>query len=118
MIKLKKLISESAWDRKFGEPLPTLKDVMEKHDSCCDNCKEGKVCCSITEEAKHIIKAKKLVQVIQKDESRIRLDMWEMVEQMSKDEVNKKLGDKLKDSYKKNVTKFMIEMIKLVRKMK
>ena len=31
MIKLKKLIKESAWDRKFGEPLPTLKDVMEKH---------------------------------------------------------------------------------------
>jgi type II secretory pathway component PulJ len=31
MIKLKKLIKESAWDRKFGEPLPTLKDVVEKH---------------------------------------------------------------------------------------
>ena len=37
MIKLKKLISESAWDRKFGEPLPTLTDVMivkeEKKDT-------------------------------------------------------------------------------------
>ena len=31
MIKLKKLIKESSWDRKFGEPLPTLKDVVEKH---------------------------------------------------------------------------------------
>ena len=31
MIKLKKLIKEHAWDRKFGEPLPTLKDVVEKH---------------------------------------------------------------------------------------
>ena len=31
MIKLKKLIKEHAWDRKFGEPLPTLKDVAEKH---------------------------------------------------------------------------------------
>ena len=30
MIKLKKLINESAWDRKFGEPLPTLTDVMKK----------------------------------------------------------------------------------------
>ena len=31
MIKLKKLMSEAyVWDRKFGEPLPTLKDVMEK----------------------------------------------------------------------------------------
>ena len=33
MIKLKKILKESkyAWDRKFGEPLPTLKDTMEKH---------------------------------------------------------------------------------------
>ena len=31
MIKLKKLIKEHSWDRKFGEPLPTLKDVAEKH---------------------------------------------------------------------------------------
>ena len=31
MIKLRKLIKESAWDRKFGEPLPTLEDVVKKH---------------------------------------------------------------------------------------
>ena len=31
MIKLKKLIKESVWDRKFGESLPTLSSVMEKH---------------------------------------------------------------------------------------
>ena len=33
MIKLKKILKESkyAWDRQFGDPLPTLKDVMEKH---------------------------------------------------------------------------------------
>ena len=31
MIKLKKLIKENVWDRKFGEPLPTLKDIAEKH---------------------------------------------------------------------------------------
>ena len=31
MIKLKKLLKEHAWDRKFGEPLPTLEDVAEKH---------------------------------------------------------------------------------------
>ena len=31
MIKLKKLIKESAWDREFGEPLPTLASVAEKH---------------------------------------------------------------------------------------
>ena len=31
MIKLRNLIKEHAWDRNFGEPLPTLKDVVEKH---------------------------------------------------------------------------------------
>ena len=31
MIKLKKLLKEHAWDRNFGEPLPNLKDVAEKH---------------------------------------------------------------------------------------
>ena len=31
MIKLKKLIKEHSWDRKFGEPLPTLEDVAKKH---------------------------------------------------------------------------------------
>ena len=30
MIKLKDLIKEHAWDRKFGEPLPTLEDVMRE----------------------------------------------------------------------------------------
>ena len=31
MIKLKNLISEAyVWDRKFGEPLPTLKTIMDK----------------------------------------------------------------------------------------
>ncbi len=51
MIKLKQILSESkVWDkRKFGDPLPTLKSVMEDHNSCCDNCKEGKECCSVEE---------------------------------------------------------------------
>jgi hypothetical protein len=29
----KSLLTEHAWDRKFGEPLPTLKSEMEKHQS-------------------------------------------------------------------------------------
>ena len=35
MIKLKEIIKESkfAFDRKFGEPLPTFKGVMEKHQT-------------------------------------------------------------------------------------
>jgi hypothetical protein len=31
MLKLKNLLSEHVWDRKFGEALPTLKDVVKKH---------------------------------------------------------------------------------------
>ena len=35
MIKLKKILKESkyAFDRKFGDPLPTFKDVMETHQN-------------------------------------------------------------------------------------
>ena len=35
MIKLKKLLKESkyAWDRKFGDPLPTFKDIAETHQN-------------------------------------------------------------------------------------
>ena len=32
MIKLKKILKESTWDRKFGEPLPTLEDITKKHN--------------------------------------------------------------------------------------
>ena len=94
-----------------------LRELIKESDCGCG----GTTSCgceSIHESAKEIIKGKKLSQLLQKDESRLRLNMWELVEQMSKDEVNKKLAEKLKDSYKKNVTKFMVDMIKLVRKMK
>ena len=35
VIKLKELVNESkyAFDREFGEPLPTFEDVMEKHQT-------------------------------------------------------------------------------------
>ena len=35
MIKLKKSLKESkyAWDRKFGDPLPTFKDIAETHQN-------------------------------------------------------------------------------------
>ena len=118
MIKLRKLIKESTWDRKFGEPLPTLDSVMEKHGDCGCGSSHACACDTIHESAKDAMKGKKLSQKIQKDESRLRLNMWELVEQMSKDESNKKLGNKLKDSYKKNVTKFMVDLLSLVKKIK
>ena len=121
MIKLKNLINEHAWDRKFGAPLPTLSDVMEKHGDCGCGSKHECACETkeqVTEDTKHVIRGKKLSQLVQKDESRLRLNMWELVELMSKDDSNKKLGYKLKDSYKKNVTKFMVDLLSLVKKIK
>ena len=118
MIKLRKLIKESTWDRKFGEPLPTLEDVMEKHGDCGCGGTTSCGCESITEDTKHIIRGKKLSQLLQKDESRLRLNMWELVRMMSKDESNKKLADVLSKSYKKNVTIFMRDMLSLVKRMK
>ena len=41
MLKLKNLIKEHSWDRKFGEPLPTLKTEMEKHQSKKQNISEA-----------------------------------------------------------------------------
>ena len=32
MIKLRKLIKESTWDREFGESLPTLEDTMNQYN--------------------------------------------------------------------------------------
>lgn len=43
MIKLKEIIKESkfAFDRKFGEPLPTFKGVMEKHQTLIEKSELG-----------------------------------------------------------------------------
>jgi diphthamide synthase subunit DPH2 len=71
-----------------------------------------------TENVKDIAKAKKLKKRIQKNESSLRLSMWELVESMSKDESNKKLADDLSKSYRKNVTVFMRDVLSLVKRMK
>ena len=71
-----------------------------------------------TENVKDIAKAKKIKKRIQKNESRLRATMWELVESMSKDESNKKLADDLSKSYRKNVTVFMRDVMSLVKRMK
>ena len=118
MIKLRKLIKESTWDRKFGEPLPTLDSVIEKHGDCGCGSTHGCTCETIHESAKDIIKGKKLSQLLQKDESRLRSSMWELAESMSNDDSNRGLADDLSKSYSKNVTIFMRDMLSLVKKMK
>ena len=44
--------------------------------------------------------------------------MWELVEIMSKDKVNKSLADDLSKSYKRHVTNFMRDAVKAVKGMK
>ena len=54
-----RLLKESTWDnRKFGEPLPTLKSEMEKHQSKKQNIKEVILALSTTMEGQttsHVI---------------------------------------------------------------
>jgi hypothetical protein len=117
MIKLKKLINESnVWDRKFGEPLPTLSDVMGK--TCCDNCARGEVCCSVNEDIKDVVKAKRSLEKIIKAEGKLRKHMMKIADTMEGHTVNIQLSKQLKSSYKSKVTSFMREVVGMVRKMK
>ena len=105
MIKLKKLLSEAyVWDRKFGEPLPTLKDVMKKVQEGPDEQRP----------------ADKAVQRLVKAEAKLRERMLKLDQIFLRDArpENVKLAKDLKKLYKDTVTKFMREMIKLRKKMK
>ena len=67
-----------------------------------------------TENIKDIAKAKKIKKRVQKSESRLRLNMYELADRMSADIPNRKLADDLIKSYQKNVTTFMRDMMSLV----
>ncbi len=63
VIKLKDLLKEgTVWDREFGEPLPTLKDIMEKHNDCGCGGTTSCSCESVTEDVRDVVQAKKLGQ--------------------------------------------------------
>ena len=115
MIKLKQILSESAWDRKFGEPLPTLTDVMNEK-----NCECGGDCCGITEGPDEQRPADREVQRIIKAEAKLRERMLKLEQIFLRDPrpENVKIAKEIKKVYKDTVTKFMREMIKLRKKMK
>ena len=78
MIKLKSLLKEGAlWDRKFGEPLPTLKGIMEKHGDCGCGGTTSCSCESVTEDVKDVVKAKKLGLQLGNVEGRLRKLMYD-----------------------------------------
>ena len=82
MIKLKDMLKEGlAWDRKFGEPLPTLEDVATKHQISEDDCgcNGHNTCgCEITESASDIPLGKKQLQKIMNSEGRLRENMYKL----------------------------------------
>ena len=123
MIKLKNLIKESAWDRKFGEPLPTLSDVMEKHNDC--GCGSTHACTcetkdSVTESTDEKVKAQRELQKLMKVEGKLRDRMYKIEQIILQDPTtgNQTLARSIKDSYKKNVTKFMREVVSIVKRIK
>ena len=73
---------------------------------------------NLLEDVKDVAKAKRIKREVQGAESRMRLHMYELADRMSADIPNRKLADQLIKSYQKNVTKFMREMMALVKRMK
>ena len=125
MIKLKDMISESVWDRKFGEPLPTLLDVVKKHnniteDDCGCNGTTSCACESVNEGPDEKIKANKELQRVIKAEAKLRERMMKLEQIYLQDArpENIKLAKQIKESYKKHVTTFMKDVIKFTKKVK
>jgi len=95
-------------ERDFGQPLPTLKSVMEKHQK---NVKEGPDDVRVT---------KKQLQMLIKQEAAFRKRMLNIEQGFLRDPrpENKKLAKDIKKSYKDNVTKFMREVVGMLKRMK
>jgi|TARA_R110000824_G_scaffold31557_1_gene102529 hypothetical protein len=120
VIKLKDMLSENVWDRKFGEPLPTLSSVIEQHNDCGCNGITSCACESVTEGPDERVKAQKEVQQIVKSEAKLRARMLKLEQIFLKDArpENVKLSKDLTKSYKENVTTFMKDVFKLTKKVK
>ena len=124
MIKLKNLLKENVWDRKFGEPLPTLSSAIEQHNGC--GCNEMTSCgCSVKEEVvsegpDEKVKAQKEIQQIVKAEAKLRARMLKLEQIFLKDArpENVKLSKDLTKSYKENVTTFMKDVFKFAKRVK
>ena len=123
MIKLRGLIKESTWDRKFGEALPTLSDVMEKHNDCDCGGKHECTCetkDSVTEGTNEKVKATREFQHMWKAETKLRARMHKIEQIILQDPTtsNQTLARSIKDSYKRNVTKFMREVVSIIKRIK
>jgi len=124
VIKLKDILSENVWDRKFGQPLVTLTDVVKKHQMTEDDCGCNQItscaCESVTESTDEKVKAQKETQRVVKAEAKLRERMMKLEQIFLEDPrpENIKLAKEIKVSYKKHVTTFMKDVFKLVKKVK
>jgi len=124
VIKLKDILSENVWDRKFGQPLVTLTDVVKKHQMTEDDCGCNQItscaCESVTESTDEKVKAQKETQRVVKAEAKLRERMMKLEQIFLEDPrpENIKLAKEIKVSYKRHVTTFMKDVFKLVKKVK
>tara|TARA_B100001113_G_scaffold235344_1_gene193492 strand:+ start:150 stop:515 length:366 start_codon:yes stop_codon:yes gene_type:complete len=105
-------------NREFGQPLPTLKSVMKKHQENKESDWRGND--RISEGPDDVKKAKKQLQMFIKEEGVLRKRMIR-IEQIFLDDPrpeNQKLAKEIKKSYKANITKFMREVVGMVKRMK
>ena len=98
--------SVNIFNREFGQPLPTLNDVMKAHQG------------NIQESREDVEKAKKELRMFAKEEGILRKRVLKLEGMMKNDSENKDLAKQIKKSYKDNVTKFMREAVGLVKRMK
>jgi len=115
MIKLSNILTDKfltesidLLKRDFGQPLPTLQSVMEKHQK---NVKEG---------PDDVRFARKALSKIAKHEGALRKAMLELEQVFLYDPrpENKALAKQIIKSYKDNVTKFMRDVVGMVKRMK
>ena len=122
MIKLKKILKEGyVWDRKFGEPLPTLNSILKKANEDHSGCTEDVCTCEDVKEGPDDVRVtKKQFQMLIKQEAAFRKRMLNIEQGFLRDPrpENKKLAKDIKKSYKDNVTKFMREVVGMLKRMK
>ena len=106
-------------NRSFGDPLPTLEDTMKKHKLNKEEKRENESI-SVTESPDDIRITKKELQMLIKIEGKFRERMLKVEQGFLRDPrtENKKLAKDIKKSYKDNVTKFMREVVGMLKRMK
>ena len=104
--------------RDFGQPLPTLQSVMKKHQE--NQVSDWRGNDQISEGPDDVKKAKKELQMFIKEEGALRKRMIKIEQVFLQDPrpENKKLATQIKKSYKENITKFMREVVGMVKRMK